>query len=332
MSERKIVVLTPVKNEAWILPLFCKSASIWADYIVIADQSSTDGSREIVLQFPKVVLIENESNDLDEGFRDRLLVNKARELVGNNGVLFRIDADEIFTPNFESDEWDKIKTSGNGTAWHFRWIQINQNLSSYWENKDSAIYGAFVDDGRPYTPHGLIHARKMFQPQNGTKVQTTKEIGLLHFQFADWNRMHSKHRWYQCFEKINFPNKSAIDIYRKYHWMYNPALPYKEIPKEWIEVYKEKYDIDLESYIKEGHYWWDDKVEEYYAKYTPQYFRHIETYRTIRELLFDKRKTILDKLLLIYLHYTRKLYNTKSGLLYKIIVRIDYRLKKDFGI
>ena len=91
--ERKLVVLTPVKNEAWILPLFCASTSLWADHIIVADQQSTDGSREIVSKFPKVTLITNDSPDLDENYRDALLVNKARELVGTNGILFRIDAD-----------------------------------------------------------------------------------------------------------------------------------------------------------------------------------------------------------------------------------------------
>ena len=143
MPERKIVVLTPVKNEAWILPLFCRSTSIWADYIVIADQQSTDGSREIVSQYPKVIIIDNDSPDLDEGYRDKILVDKARELVGNNGILFRIDADEIFTPNFESKEWKKIKDSECGTVWHFRLIQLNNKLSSYWENKSITTFGAF---------------------------------------------------------------------------------------------------------------------------------------------------------------------------------------------
>lgn len=332
-TKRKLVVLTPVKNEAWILPLFCKSASIWADYIVIADQDSTDGSREIVLKFPKVVLIKNDSLDLDEGYRDKLLVDKARELVGNNGILFRIDADEIFTPNFDSDEWKKIKNSKAGDIWRFRWIQLNQDLSSYWEMKDSSTYGAFVDDGRPYISHGLIHARDMFHTlNNNNKINITKDIGLLHFQFADWNRMHSKHRWYQCFEKIKFPQKSAIDIYRIYHWMYNPSLPYKMIPKTWIEDYKNKYDINLKSYTKEEHFWWDDKVNQYFAEYTPKYFRSLETYNSIRELLNAKEKNILNKLLLLYLHYTREVYNIKRGVMYKIVIRIDYWLKRIFRV
>lgn len=327
-SERKIVVLTPVKNEAWILPLFCKSASIWADYIVIADQQSTDGSRDIASQYPKVIIIDNDSPDLDEGYRDKILVDKARELVGNNGILFRIDADEIFTPNFESKEWKKIKDSECGTVWHFRWIQLNNELGSYWENKSITIFGAFIDDGRPFTPHGLIHARDLFLPINGENIKETQEIALMHFQFADWNRMRSKHRWYQCFEKINYPQKSAIDIYRMYHWMYNPTLHFHDVPSEWIEQYRTKYGVDLRSYIVENHYWWDDIVEGYIKEYSPQYFRHIETDFSIKELLFAKGKNIFDKMLLLYLHITRETYYRKKSVLCKIVVRIDNMLQK----
>ena len=331
-KNRKIVVLTPVKNEAWILPLFCKSVSIWADYIVIADQQSTDGSKEIASQFPKVVVINNDSKDLDEGYRDRLLINKARELVGNNGILFRVDADEIFTPNFNSDDWKKIREAEPGTVYWFRWTQMNKNLSSYWETKEQITYGAFVDDGREYNPQGLIHARSMFREDESQKRILLENIALLHFQFADWKRMQSKHIWYQCFERIKYPQKSAIDIYRMYHWMYNSTLPYKRIPPEWLINYKNKYDIDIRAYVIEGHYWWDDKVKEYFEQYSPKYFKHIETYYSLRGLILAKGKSLLDKLLMLYLHLTRNIYNAKRGLIYRAILKIDSILKYRFGL
>ena len=331
MQERKLVVLTPVKNEAWILPLFCQSTSFWADYIILADQKSTDNSRQVASQFPKVVIIDNDSEDLDEGYRDRILVEKARELVGNNSILFRIDADEIFTPNFEDDDWRTIKQAKPGSIFWFRWIQLNKNLSSYWETDNSNMFGAFVDDGREFSTDGLIHARYIFKAKLQSEVHIPKHIGLLHFQFVDWDRMRSKHRWYQCFEHINFPRKSAIDIYRMYHWMYNSSLPFKNIPSWWIDKYLE-LGIDLNNYIKEEFYWWDKKVEEYITTYSPTYFRHIETFRTNHELLFSKEKTIIDKLLLLYLQYTRDCFNRKRGLSYKVIYKIDSILKNKFGL
>ncbi|MBQ5533121.1 MAG: glycosyltransferase family 2 protein, partial [Bacteroidales bacterium] len=54
-----IIVMTPVRNEAWVLRAFLETTSLWADYIVVADQLSDDGSRELLSRYPKVVLIDN---------------------------------------------------------------------------------------------------------------------------------------------------------------------------------------------------------------------------------------------------------------------------------
>ena len=44
-STPLMIVMTPVRNEAWVLPAFLESTSRWADYIIIADQMSTIGVR-----------------------------------------------------------------------------------------------------------------------------------------------------------------------------------------------------------------------------------------------------------------------------------------------
>ena len=60
MNSIPIVVITPVKNEDWIIEIFLKVTSTFADLIIIADQYSSDASREIAASFKKVVLIEND--------------------------------------------------------------------------------------------------------------------------------------------------------------------------------------------------------------------------------------------------------------------------------
>ena len=326
--ERKIVVLTPVKNEAWILPLFCATTSLWADHIVIADQHSTDGSRAIASSFPKVTLVDNDSTDLDERYRDAILVNKARELVGTKGILFRIDADEIFTPNFDSEEWLTIRQSKAGTVWSFPWLQIYPGFNSYWDFYPT--YGAFVDDGREFVPHGVIHSRSMFSPISDEESKTTSDISVLHFQFVDWKRMQSKHRYYQCFEHVTFPAKSAIEIFRIYHWMYDSDLPLKSIPSWWIEDYK-KLGIDIKNVSFENNYWWDKKIDAYFNEFSPKYFCHFETYKP-GKLLFANGKGLLDTLLLAYLGATKRLFNRKKGISRKIVHKIDRILQTRFHI
>jgi glycosyltransferase involved in cell wall biosynthesis len=91
----KIVVITPVKNEAWILDRFLAVTSQFADCIIIADQNSTDGSLTIYKNYPKVILIQNESEQFNEAERQILLIQKARELVPEHKILLALDADEI---------------------------------------------------------------------------------------------------------------------------------------------------------------------------------------------------------------------------------------------
>ena len=46
-----VVVLTPVRDQAWILASFLDAASLWADHIFIADQQSTEDSPNIAASY-----------------------------------------------------------------------------------------------------------------------------------------------------------------------------------------------------------------------------------------------------------------------------------------
>ncbi len=51
MSQPIHIVMTPTRNEAWVIRAFLESTTRWADYVIICDQFSTDGTREIVNEF-----------------------------------------------------------------------------------------------------------------------------------------------------------------------------------------------------------------------------------------------------------------------------------------
>ena len=65
-----LICLTPVYNEAWILPAFLKATSLWADYIIIADQMSTDGSRDIYKDYDKVIMVDNPRKEMHQPHAD----------------------------------------------------------------------------------------------------------------------------------------------------------------------------------------------------------------------------------------------------------------------
>ncbi len=277
MPIAKVICITPVKNEAWILDRFLKCASIWADRIIIADQHSTDGSREIVKKFPKTTLIDNDSEEFNEPERQKLLISEARKIEGER-ILISLDADECLTGNFlSSPEWKTLTTSSPGTVLKFQWINLLSDMQNCWIPKEERVFG-FVDDGISEHVGRTIHSQRVPIPESA-KALSLKEVKILHYQYTDWSRMQSKHRWYQMWERINQPQKSSVSIYRRYNHMY-PAVQDRLIPikNDWFKDYVSR-GIDMTSVISmPKSYWWNQEAIKFLEAYTPQYFSKINVW------------------------------------------------------
>lgn len=274
MSTAKVICIVPVRNEAWILARFLECASLWSDHIIIADQNSTDGSRDIAKQYSKVILIDNVSEEFNEPERQKLLISEARKIEGQR-ILIALDADECLTGNFlSSPEWKTLTASSPGTVLKFQWINLLPDMQNCWIPKEERVFG-FVDDGISEHVGRIIHSQRVPIPERA-RALSLKEIKILHYQYADWSRMQSKHRWYQMWERINHPQKSSISIYRRYNHMY-PAVRDTPIPidKNWFKDYV-SHDIDMTSVVSfPRSYWWDQEVIKFFEEYTPQYFSKI---------------------------------------------------------
>lgn len=270
MTGRPVICLTPVKNEAWILERFLQAASLWADYIIVADQQSSDASREIAASFPKVTLVDNRETTYNEQRRQQLLIDTARS-VAPQGLLIALDADEFLTANvFTSVAWQRVKEAPPGTVIEFRWANVRPDLRHYWLSPTIHPWG-FVDDGRPHSGRE-IHSVRVPRPP-GAPTITLDDIRVLHYQYANWERMQSKHRWYQCWERVRYPKRRAVDIYRLYHHMdYIPARQLSPIPREWVDGYT-AHGIDLSSFAPSALYWWDREVLALFAQYGTRTFR-----------------------------------------------------------
>ncbi len=270
MTRPPIICLTPVKNEAWILERFLKAASLWADHIIIADQQSSDDSCAIAANFPKVTLIVNPDTAYDETARQRLLINAAR-CIAPQSLLIALDADEFLPANlFANPEWRQATMSAPGTVIKFRWANICPDLHHYWLSPAEHPWG-FMDDGREHTGR-KIHSTRVPAPPNAPTI-VLQEVRVLHYQYAEWARMQSKHRWYQCWERTQYPKKRALDIYRLYHHMdrISPCKLHK-LPTEWTSSYVDQ-GIDLLSFPAKDSYWWDEEVLKMFTQYGVKMFR-----------------------------------------------------------
>lgn len=270
MEKLSIICLTPIKNESWILDRFLKGASLWADYIIIADQSSNDGSKEIALRYPKVTLLENHSKAYDEAGRQRLLIDAARR-IPEQRLLIALDADEMLTANFlKSREWDTILHLNKGTVIKLKWANMRQDLRTYWTPQGDLPIG-YMDDGSNHV--GMkIHSPRIPIPYHAKNV-TLHDIRVLHYQYTDWERMKSKQRWYQCWERLNNPHRNSIEIFRQYHHM--DAITQDEIqllPRNWLEGYLEA-GIDMTSVRRDVSFWTDQEILEWLDQYETKDFR-----------------------------------------------------------
>ena len=254
-SRPRLICLTPVKNEAWILARFLEATSLWADEIIVADQLSEDGSREIARQFPKVRLIENNCPTYDESERQALLIAAARENAkpGERTLLLGLDADEFFSaealaPSF----WNEIGSHPDGTILHFERPTLRPGFRQYWDEPMSPI--GFLDDGSPHIGT-QIHSMRVPRSESSEIVRLQAPV-ILHYHAVNWERMAMKMRWYQCHEFIQGMETCPITLYRKYHaaWVAPSAL--HDAPDSWFEEY-EKRGVEIRETPKEegAGYW-----------------------------------------------------------------------------
>lgn len=326
----KLICLTPVRNEAWILDAFLTATSLWADHIIIADQNSTDGSCEIYKKYPKVTVVENNDPDLHETNRQRLLFEAARKIDGDK-VFIALDADEIFTSNYyQTNDWQKIKNAKAGDMFNFQWAELNEKATHY--KVEKWFQWGMFDDGTNPPKDGKIHIARVpwthTRPDNEVFIN---DFYVMHLQYLNKIRLLSKEKYYQCFLFLN-ENKNAISINRAARDI-GLYVASASIPDYFFEKYKEQ-NIVIEKLIdfSKTYCWQDEKVLEYFTEKGTHFFRKLDIWdeqwltqltKIAGKEIKDPRR-ISDKIVHFYLRKTQKI---KGSIFIKII---DKLLKKTY--
>lgn len=288
IEKPTIICLTPIKNEAWILDRFLTCASLWADYILLADENSTDGSAELAAKFPKARVIKNDSAGYDELYRQNLLLREARKIPGKK-LFITLDADEFFTANvFESLEWQTILAAEEGTLVSFNWVNINPDFETCIVDSYPMIWG-FMDDGTEHVGYKLHSQRVPFGPD--AKLIHCKEIKVLHYAYVHPKRLQSKLDWYKVLEaNVNKHSKPKYINHRYSAPNLRTSKESQPIKKEWIQAYQQN-GIDMTSlksnifYIEDPvtgvlqlleHFWWDKEVINWLEQYGAKKYAYLE--------------------------------------------------------
>jgi hypothetical protein len=267
------ICLTPTRNEAWIVERFLAAAKCWASHIIVVDQQSSDETLPRLTTTPGVEVVINESPAYDESYRQNLLISRARAIPGKR-VLIALDADEALSANcISSDEWARVCEAKPGTVLRFRWVNVLPGFEQAWIPTNRIACG-FVDDGSIHEGH-RIHSRRVPWPKCAP-VLDLDEVVVLHFQYVAWDRVMSKQRWYQVWEWLNNPGKSALEIFRQYHHMDGSwkSDELHSMKPEWLEGYREA-GIDFRSLVSEAVTWWDRDIIQLLLKHGTKHFRKI---------------------------------------------------------
>ncbi len=243
MATPSIVVLTPVRNESWILERFLAVTSQFADVIIVADQRSTDASREICRRFAKVIVIDNADPEYNERSRQQQLIAAARELVSGAKILMAIDADEILAADsLASPEWADLRRAPPGTALYFEKPDL---LSPPNRQRPSTPFPlGYSDDGRSH--NGLfIHSTRI--PAGGSIPRLdVPGIRFLHLAMTRPHEFYARQRLYSALENV----KRTKSVFQRLAY-YSPRIIQQRLdavaqptPPSWWQGWRDQ-GIDL---------------------------------------------------------------------------------------
>lgn len=268
----KIIVLTPVKNEEWILKQFLTITSLFADCIIVADQFSSDSSRDICKSFPKVHLIMNTDPEYQEDERQHLLIETARDLYPDEKrILFGLDADELFTADslHHKATWERIRQLPPGTSLNFEKMDILNGRNKCVRGLHHHQYFplAYVDDGILHRPDKIHSRRVPYNPDKGTVY--IDDIKFLHLVYSRMRVRYAKIRFYTVLENIQ--RSKAFHIRRfAYHAdefrKIRNSNRVQHIQEKWLREWKE-LRINLKHFQEPEFSWQDYEVLAHFKKY-----------------------------------------------------------------
>lgn len=238
MNRPQLIVITPVRNEAWVLDAFLTHTSSWADYIIIVDQHSTDGSREIASRYKKVILLDNPTQEWYEMEARALLLERASQIPGDK-IIFGLDADEFLSSGFENSQgWKTILESSTNTVFEFRWLNLfdnynivqYDNLVSEWAcHYDESV--DIVSEYRKREKHAVHACRVPCLEVNRTNYVLIDDIRFVHLAKLNKVRTMNKFDFYQVTWADKNPEKpKPITFYRGYNDFYPQDIQHLQNP------------------------------------------------------------------------------------------------------
>jgi len=219
---------------------------MWADYIIIADQNSTDGSREIAERFEKVILVNNTSEEMHQAEARRILFNQVDKIVGDK-IVFALDADEFLSVNFEKTEgWYKILNSKPNSIFCFKWHNLYNDFNTALPEIKNHMEWAchFSRESKMELLYCEVENRAVHEMRipcvADAEYINIDEIKFVHLGLLNLERSNNKRDFYQVSTVSKLPKRiSAVTIFRTYNQ-----------PIKTINTQDSLLDKDIQTMIK----------------------------------------------------------------------------------
>ena len=118
-----------------------------------------------------------------------------------------------------------------------------------------------------------IYSTNQFTSVITTRYQGDYSVGLMHFQFVNWENLLIKQAWYRCLERIRNPKMNPYKINKIYGESKNEVgLETKVSPQSWFSEYK-FFDKDIYAHAKS---WQKIQVQVWLEQYGKSLFKKLD--------------------------------------------------------
>lgn len=242
MNRPLLIVTSCTRNYGWVTRAFLEGNTRWADYIIIVDQMSTDGTREMCAEFKNVVILDDPDMSYKENIRAKRAFMKGRELAAErDAIYFALDIDEVMPANWQNTEdGKKILNSKQGDMFQLEWANIMPDGHTCtiggWQ------YKVFHDNGMDWQDAQIqMHTPLLpYSSWDESLMNSVHDFPLLHFGRFHEKWIFYKGVYYQFLDVHQKRSKSVVTLYRTYH-----SSTYEDLQKQPLDNAWLFEDVDL---------------------------------------------------------------------------------------